>query len=125
MVSFIPNLAGQSYEEKLDELGLHTLKYRRDRADMVTVYRWIKGIEEVKVSDLFDFYRDTDRNTRVADYGLNIIPKRSRTEVRRNAFTTRVAEHWNRLPPDVKNAPSQTSFRSRYDNFKHPTTESN
>lgn len=66
---------------------LHTLKYRRDRADLITVYRWIRGLDNVDVNEMFDFYRDTNRTTRLADYEYNIIPKRYRSEVRSNAFT--------------------------------------
>ena len=40
---------------------------------MLTVYRWIRGIDNINVSDMFEFYRDTDRNTRVADYKWNIV----------------------------------------------------
>ena len=118
MVSLIPNLRGNNYEAKLHELGIKTLKYRRDRADMLTVYRWIRGIDNINVSEMFEFYRDTDRNTRVADYEWNIVPRRSRTEVRANTFTTRVATKWNQLPVQVKSSPSLSSFKTNYDTFQ-------
>ena len=57
---------GQSYDEKLKSVGLKSLLYRRDRADLITIFRWIK--DKVNVNEYFDFYADTIRATRVADY---------------------------------------------------------
>ena len=43
LISLIPGLKGKSYEEKLAEVGLDTLGHRRQRFDMITVYRLIHG----------------------------------------------------------------------------------
>ena len=91
MLSFIPTLGGLSYEAKLKETGLSSLLYRRERADMITVYRWINGKDKVDIGQFFDFYGESNRTTRLADYEKNIIPKRSRTEIRSNSFMVRVA----------------------------------
>ena len=115
MLSFIPCLSGLNYEEKLTATGLKSLKYRRERADMITIFRWINGKDRVDVSSLFDFYGEAERTTCIADYQWNIRPKRGRTEKGSNLFTNRVASKWNMLPVNVKAAPSQSIFVNRYD----------
>ena len=124
MLSFIPCLSGLSYEEKLRETGIQSLKYRRERADMITIYRWINAKDRVDVGKFFNFYGDTERNTRVADYRWNIVPRRCLTEIGRNSFVSRVAAKWNMLPTDVKAAPSQTSFVKKYDIYSEQILQS-
>ena len=46
----IPGLGNLSYEERLEVLDLPTLEHRRVRADMIEVYRIMKGIYDNKTS---------------------------------------------------------------------------
>ena len=43
----LPCLKGKTYCERLKFLGLPTLEYRRERADMVQVYKIINEIDKV------------------------------------------------------------------------------
>ena len=118
MVSLIPGLSGSTYKEKLAELNLDTLEDRRVRQDQILVYRIITGKDRVDPHTLFQFYGVTARPTRTSSYPWNIIEPRSRTELRRNYFTNRVASIWNALPVEVKSAPTVNSFKARYDAHK-------
>ena len=42
-------------------------------------------------------------------------------DIRKFFFTNRVCNTWNRLPCDVKQAPSVNSFKNRYDDFVNET----
>ena len=46
---------------------------------------------------------------------LYILTTRCRTEVRRNFFTNRVAEKWNKLPEFIKGAGNINTFKYLYD----------
>ena len=96
-VSLIPGLQG-SYEEKLVILGLQSLKARRRRADMIATFKILRGFGNVDSQDWFTTYGANARVTRTASYCLNIVPKHSNTDVRRNFLTNRVINEWNALP---------------------------
>ena len=49
----LPCLKGKTYPERLKALGLPTLEYRRERADMVQVYKIMNGIDKVDKDKLF------------------------------------------------------------------------
>jgi hypothetical protein len=73
-VTMVSGLKGESYEEKLLELGLPTLEERRRQADMIQTFKIVRGIDRV------------DYNT------WNLRPKTNRLEVRRHFFSNRVVE---------------------------------
>ena len=117
-VNMISGLRGSTYEEKLDELGLTTLQERRNKLDMVETFKIINGFSKFPHSRWFKLVNETNgRNTRNRSYGKNIVPQRSNGDVRRNFFSQRVCEPWNKLPDDVKNSPTVTCFKSRYDKW--------
>ncbi|XP_069109330.1 uncharacterized protein B0403.1-like [Argopecten irradians] len=49
----IPTLEGKTYTERLKILGLPTLEYRRERADMIQVYKIINNIDILDRDNLF------------------------------------------------------------------------
>ena len=49
----VSGLEGRSYEDRLVECGLTTLEDRRQRGDMIEVFKILKGIEDVDKSSWF------------------------------------------------------------------------
>ncbi len=86
----ISGLGGQTYEEKLNEIGLHSLEYRRDKADMVQVFKMLKGIDNVDYSNWFETYGDIGSNnrpnTRLSNEPMNIIQQRCNGDIRKHFF---------------------------------------
>ena len=119
MVNLIPGLQGTTYLEKLSELKLDTLEERRVRQDLILVYRIVTGKDKVNPHSIFEFYGEHARATRMSSYPWNIVEPRSRTDLRRNFFSNRVATRWNNLPIDVKSAPTVNSFKNRYDKLRN------
>ena len=119
LVSMISGLTGESYEEKLQEIGLSTLDSRRMRYDMVETYKIIHKKNNVKRETWFKLYdQEHNRVTRLAADPLNIRSQPSRLELRKHFFSNRVVELWNSLPSEVKNARNVVQFKSKFDNYQ-------
>ena len=97
------------YQERLRKLGLPTLEYRRERADMIQTYKILHGIDKLDNDKLFTpaLYRAT------RGHSYKLQKRRSRLNVRANTFSNQVVDTWNNLPENVVNAPSVNAFKSR------------
>ena len=114
----------RSYEEKLKEIGLTTLKQRRERGDMIQTYKIVNGVDDVEPSTWFTFLADErERSTRstyqVGEDGslsskLTLKPGRWNLNVRKHFFSNRVVEQWNSLPEFLKCAGSVVEFKIGY-----------
>ena len=108
-IRLVTSLEHVSYPERLKTLGLPTLEYRRDRADMIQVYKILNGIGKVDKDSLFTM--STYQTTR--GHPLEIFKKRYRLRIRGHFFSNRVVDSWNELPTDVVTAPSLNTFKTR------------
>ncbi len=63
---------------------------------------------------------DGERVTRAAADPLNLRIPAPRLEVRKNFFSQRVPEDWNKIPPEVKNAETVKAFRNAYRKHRLP-----
>ena len=114
----VSGLRAASYEEKLAELGLTTLEERRVHLDMLQTYKILNGKDQVTKDTWFRMARDGQRATRQTADPLNIRPGVARLEVRRNFFSQRVAEQWNKIPTGVKSAVSVVAFKNGYKKYR-------
>ena len=112
------NLSEKSYPERLRELGLPSLEYRRLRADVIQTYKILNNIDQVDKSKLFTM---ANSNT-TRGHSKKLYKRRSRLRMRSNFFSNRVVDVWNSLPEEVVSAPSVNCFKSRLNSHwkKHP-----
>lgn len=104
-----------SYEDRLKFTGLTTLENRRDRGDMIEVFKLAKGITKMNKDKLLHF----DTSARTRGHTFKLQKTRPRLEVRKNFFSHRVVNKWNALPAQVIEADTVNMFKNRYDKFVH------
>ena len=125
-IRMVSGLQGRTYQERLAELNLDSLKSRRDRFDMIQTYKILTGIDRVTSSHWFQTVGDSHnrRQTRLTNHRLDLIQdKVCRTEIRKQFFSQRVVLNWNKLPNFVKDSRNISSFKINYDKFIGATVE--
>ena len=113
-INLIVGLRGRTYEEKLLELGLTSLKERRTRMDMIQTFKIINRIDDVDSAIWFNLVGPNNiRSTRNSNCEKNIVGNRSRTDIRQNFFSNRVVATWNRLPTEAKMCKTLNQFKAQ------------
>ena len=126
-VRAMSNVRGETYEEKLRDAGLVTLKERRRRGDLIEAFKVIKGYNNVNRDLWFDLrrresLRPTRTNSTIED-GTEVrkpdvmYKPKAQKEIRENFYTVRVVQEWNELPDEIKSASSINSFKNMYDKW--------
>ena len=127
MVRMISNKRGKTYEERLENIGLTTLTERRERGDMIEVFRTMKGFNMVEKEEWFKLRdpaaaRATRSTVSVSDEGVEqrdlLFKECVRLDARIYLFTVRVIQEWNAIPDSVKSQKTINSFKNHYDAWK-------
>ena len=107
--AMVHGLKGLNSEERRKKLGLMTLAERRERGDLIEVYKILKGITKIKPEEFWE--------VREARNGARLVKELAThgKRQRKNFFSYRVIQKWNLLPVDLKTAPSLESFKNRLD----------
>jgi hypothetical protein len=113
-VSMISGLASALYEERLKELGLTTLEERRHQLDMLQTYKILAGRDKVDKRKWFVMSSESDRQTRATADPLSIRIPANRLEIRRQFYSQRVPDQWNKIPLEIRKAPTPWAFKRAY-----------
>ena len=98
-----------------------SLEARRERGDLIEVYKILTGKERVDPSVWLTMAGDNrlGMGTREAAGYLNLKKPEvcKNLDIRSNFFSIRVVDPWNKLPDSVKQAETVNTFKNRYDKF--------
>ena len=108
----IAGMKHKPYEERLAILGLPTLELRRRKKDLVQAYRIWNGIDKIQGLNFIKVSEHHNQNTRSAIKENFVLPH-ARLNQRKNFFSVRVVQDWNKLPVKIQKAVSVQSFKSQ------------
>jgi hypothetical protein len=109
---FTKKLAGLSnltYNDRLTVLNLQPLELRRIKLDLIMCYKIINGLVAIDSSYMFV----ASRNTSTRGHIDKLFIQRSRLDVRKFTFASRICPIWNSLSPDIVNATTVISFKKK------------
>ena len=107
----IPEISNKSYSERLQILKLPSLVYRRNRGDMIQVYKYVNNIWDVHD----DTFLKPTEETRTRGHKNKLYKDKWKTTIRGNFFSNRITNLWNSLPESVIDAESVQEFKVALD----------
>ena len=115
LVSAIKNY---EYEERLRILGLPTLTYRRERNDVIQIFKILNNIDKLE-KDLF--FKDANKTT-TRGHSMKLAKGHSRLNIRAKAFSQRSVNAWNSLSESCICSQTVNNFKSNLNEhwMRHP-----
>ena len=107
--AMVHGLKYRNSEERRRQLGLMSLNQRRERGDLIEVFKILKGHTKIDPA-LFWEVREARNGARL----VKNLAENGRRQ-RQNFFTYRVIQKWNLLPLKLRRAPSLDSFKTQLD----------
>jgi hypothetical protein len=117
-VNMVAGLRSREYAERLKELGLTTLDERRHQADMLHMYKMCSNSHETEWAAWFRPPTAAAARTRRNADPLAVRQNYGRLELRRNFFTVRACDPWNRVPGEIKRARTAAIFKRMYARYR-------
>jgi hypothetical protein len=100
-----------SYVERLKLLQLPTLRFRRLRGDMIETYKILNGYYDSELVPNLNL--NVCHRTRGHSFKLDVL--RTKYDLRKYAFPSRIISSWNSLTEDVVQASSVNVFKNKLD----------
>ena len=100
------------YNERLRELNLPTLRYRRLRGDMIELFKMIMGIYNNEISLGLQYNTSNLRGNR-----YKLFQRQIHYDLRKFSFSNRIINVWNSLPDAVVAVNDLNSFKTALDRY--------
>ena len=112
----LKNSSNLSYKDRLIKLKLLPLNYWLEYLDLVFFFKCLHG--HVDLTRSFNYYFSfVTSQTRQACSGLNLKINNNRTSTFRDFYFNRIANLWNNIPNEVRQAESIDSFKRDLKSF--------
>ena len=106
----IASLKDKQYPERLTALHLPSLEHRRQRGDMIDMFKYTHNLYLTSRPHLNYF-----RSKETRGHSFKLERTHCRLNIRSNFFVQRATATWNSLPDEVVTAPSVNTFKNRLD----------
>jgi hypothetical protein len=109
---------GLNYEERLTKIGITTLELRRERADLLEMFKIMKGMEGL---DKEYFFKDgatvRKEGVKTRGHSMKVYEKRFKLDMGKYSFGNRVIDSWNALPDYIVEQGTVNGFKSKLDQY--------
>ena len=107
--AMVYGLRNENADERRKKLGLMSLEQRRERGDLIEVFKILKGLTRIDPTKFWE--------VREARNGARLVKELATNgrKPRQSFFSYRVIQKWNLLPVELKTAPSLACFKTRLD----------
>ena len=113
-IKMIPACKDLKYEDALKNLGLVTLEEKRNRADLIFLFKMYKGLTQPSFDTLFHLSKY--EGTR--GHSLKLNKHSTNRDVRHFFFSERVINNWNQLDQNVIDATSVNMFKKQLQHYR-------
>ena len=113
----VPELAEMQYEERLKAMNLPTLEQRRERGDLIQVYKLMTGLDKVDNEKMF--LREENECRRTRSHSKKLKKGTCLKDVKKYSFPHRCIETWNGLSEEVVSAKSVHTFKGKLDKYRY------
>ena len=109
------NIPYSSYENRLYQLNLKSLEYRRTFIDLFFMFKTLNGLNGLNSSD---FFHEKQQPYQLRNSNFKIETTLCfNNSVYHNSFFYRGSKLWNNLPEELRNINSLSVFRSKLNQF--------
>lgn len=109
----VRGLRNVAYEQRLRQINLHSLDYRRIRGDLIFTRRILRGELGEEMRSFFSISEDN----RTRGHSLKLVKRRLNRLPVTIAISSRVVNAWNALPPNVVGASTEQLFKECLDSI--------
>jgi len=103
---------GKTYAQRLKVLGITSLEDRHYRADMIKVLKILNDQCNIYPTNFLELNKRDGRKN-----AMKLFKKRSKLDVCKYSFTSRVVDHWNELPDAVVLSADVNAFKNNFDHL--------
>ena len=115
----VPDLRDLAYEDRLKKMELPTLQSRRERGDLIMMYKIISGKEKIDLENLVVLTEDRGRNRSTRGHSKKIEKSHCTKDVKKYSFPHRTVDSWNNLCEEVVTATNIHMFKERMDRYRY------
>ena len=113
----VPGIRDLSYNQRLKHLELPTLKYRRERADVIETFRILKQQHEINTDCRCPecpekHMLQINESTRTRGHSCKLTVHHA-TRARRHFFSSRVISDWNKLSESTVSSETVSQFKKQ------------